>query len=126
MLCLSWWADLKGSRGGHHLMPVAAITGSGFEVIKWKECLLQTKEKWGVVAGFMFARRDGSRAKSSDFEMDITDRLVWVQNHYSGVIPKEVDIYAHFGVSCSFRRGAATQAIIAGLVEAIIDASNRW
>jgi hypothetical protein len=36
-----------------------------------------------------------------------------------------VDI-AHFGVSCSFRRGATTQALIAGLMEAIIDAHNRW
>jgi hypothetical protein len=83
----------KGDQGGrHHLMPVAAITGSSLEVRKWTECLLQVKEKRGVVAGFMFARQDGSRAKSSDFELDIADRLVWVQNHYPGVIPKEVDI----------------------------------
>jgi hypothetical protein len=88
-----------GQGGRHHLMPVAAITGSGLEVRKWTERLLQAKYKRGVVAGFMFARRDGSRAKSSDFEMDIADRLVWVQNHYHRVIPKEVDIYAHFGVS---------------------------
>jgi hypothetical protein len=80
-------------------MPVADITGSGLEVRKWTERLLQVKDKRCVVAGFMFARRDGSRAKSSDFEMDIADRLVWVQNHYPRVIPKEVDIYAHFGVS---------------------------
>jgi hypothetical protein len=83
----------KGEQGGHHhLMPVADITGSGLEVRKWMERLLQAKEKWCVVAGFMFARRDGFRAKSSDFEMDIADRLVWVQNHYPGVITKEVDI----------------------------------
>jgi hypothetical protein len=117
----------KGEQGGrHHLMPVAAITGSGLEVRKWTERLIQAKEKRGVVTGFMFARRDGSRAKSSDFEMDIADRLIWVQNHYPGVIPREVDIYAHFGVSRSFRRGATTQALIAGLTEATIDANNRW
>jgi hypothetical protein len=87
----------------HHLMPVAAITGSGLEVRKWTERLIQAKEKRGVVKGFMFVRRDGYRAKSSDFEMDIADRLIWVQNHYPRVIPKEVDIYAHFGVSRSFR-----------------------
>jgi hypothetical protein len=54
-------------------MPFAATTGSGLEVRKWTERLLQAKDKWGVVAGFMFARRDGYRAKSSDFEMDIAD-----------------------------------------------------
>jgi cysteine sulfinate desulfinase/cysteine desulfurase-like protein len=37
-----------------------------------------------------------------------------------------VDIYAHFGVSRSFRRGTTTQALIVGLTEAIIDANNRW
>jgi hypothetical protein len=107
----------KGEQGGrHHLMPVAAITGLGLVVRKWMERLLQAKEKRGVVAGFMFTRRDGSRAKSLDFEMDIADLLIWVHNHYPGVIPKEVDIYAHFGVSRLFRRGATTQALIAGLV----------
>jgi hypothetical protein len=112
----------KGEQGGrHHLMPVPAITGSGLEVRKWK-----AKEKRGVVTGFMFARRDGSREKSSYFEMDIADCLIWVQNHYPGVIQREVDIYSHFGVSRSFRRGATTQALIAGLTEATIDANNRW
>jgi hypothetical protein len=73
----------KGEQGGrHHLMPVADITCSDLEVMILTERLLQAKEKRGVVAGFMFARRDGSRAKSLDFEMDIADRLVWVQNHY--------------------------------------------
>jgi hypothetical protein len=109
----------KGEQGGrHHLIPVASITGSGLEVIKWTERLLQAKEKRGVVAGFMFARWDGSRAKSSDFEMDIAD--------YPGVIPKEVDIYAQFRVIRSFRRGATTQALSVGLTEAIIDENNRW
>jgi hypothetical protein len=71
--------QFKGEQGkGRHLMPVAAIAGSGLEVRKWTERLLQVKEKGGVVAGFMFARRDGSRVKSSDFEMDIADLLVWV------------------------------------------------
>jgi hypothetical protein len=74
-------------------MPDAAITGPGLEVRKCTERLLQAKEKRGFLAGFMFARRDGSRAKSLGFEMDIADRLVWVHNHYPGVIPKEVDIY---------------------------------
>jgi hypothetical protein len=117
----------KGEQGERHLfMPVAAITGSGLEVRKWTERLLQAKDKRGVVAGFMFARRDGSRAKSSDFEMDIAYSLIWVQNHCPGVIPKEVDIYAHFGVSRTFRRGTTTQALIVGLTEATIDANNRW
>jgi hypothetical protein len=107
-------------------MSIAAITGSGLEVSKWMERLLQAKEKGGVVAGFMFTRWDGSRAKSSDFEMDIADRSIWAQNQYPGVIPKEVDIYAHFGFSCSFRRGATTQALIVVLTEATIDANSRW
>jgi hypothetical protein len=67
----------KGEQGGlHHLMSVSAITYSGLELLTWTERLLQVKEKWGVVEGFMFTRRDGSRAKSSYFEIDIADRLV--------------------------------------------------
>jgi hypothetical protein len=58
----------KGEQGvRHHLIPVAAITSSGLEVSKWMERILQAKEKRVVVAGIMFARRDGSRAKSSYF-----------------------------------------------------------
>jgi hypothetical protein len=117
----------KGEQGErHHMMPFDAITGSGLEVRKWVERLIQVKEKRCVVTGFMFTRQDRSRAKSSDFEMDIADRLIWVQNHYPGVIPREVDIYAHFGVSRSFRRGATTQSLIVGLTEATIDANTRW
>jgi hypothetical protein len=41
-----------------------------------------------------------------------------------GVIPYEVDVYADFGVSSYFRRGAITQSLIAGLTEVIIDANN--
>jgi hypothetical protein len=105
-------------------MPVADVTGSGLEVRKWTERLLLAKEKCGIFPDFMFARRDESNAISSDFEMDITDRLVWVHNHYPGVIPKEVHIYAHFGVIHSFGRGATTQALIVCLTEVIIDANN--
>jgi hypothetical protein len=35
--------DEQGER--HHLITVAAITGSGLEVRKWTERLLQAKEK---------------------------------------------------------------------------------
>jgi hypothetical protein len=58
--------------------------------------------------------------------MDITDQLVWVHNHDHGVIPKEVDIYAQFGLNRSLIRGATTQASITGSTEVIVDANNRW
>jgi hypothetical protein len=85
----------KGYQGKHHhLMLTAAVTGSGLEVRTRTEHLLLVKEKRGAISGFMFARRDGSKAGSSDFEMDIADRLVWFQINYPAVIPKAVFIYA--------------------------------
>jgi hypothetical protein len=107
-------------------MQIAAVTGSGLEVRKWTERLFLAKEKRGIISGFMFAKWDGSKARSSDFEIDIAECLVWVEKIYPGIIPKEVDIYAHFGLSRSFRIGATTQALIVGLTEDIIHANNRW
>jgi hypothetical protein len=119
----SGWSLQGQAEGRHHLIHVDAVMGSGLGVRKWMERFLLAKEKHGVVSGFMFARWDCSRARSSDFKMDIVDRSVWVQNHYPVGIPKEVDVYAQFGASCSFRRGGG-RPHKRWLAEAIH--SNKW
>jgi hypothetical protein len=52
------------------------------------------------------------------------ERLEWIQQNTSGVIPLTVNLWEEFGVRRSMRRGATTEALNAGIDG--IDANNGW
>jgi hypothetical protein len=90
------------------------------------ERLLKEKEMTGVISGFMFLRKDAKNALAADFEEALVERLEWIQQNTTGIIPVTIDLWAEFGVSISMRRGATTEALNAGIDGPTIDANNGW
>jgi hypothetical protein len=77
--------------------------------------LLEEKKSAGITTGFMFRQKDGKVVKSTNFEESLIERLEWIQQNTEGIIPKMVNLWEEFGVRRSTRRGAAMEALNAGL-----------
>jgi hypothetical protein len=88
--------------------------------------LLLEKELVGLVSGFLFLKREGTLSKAIDFEEALVERLEWIQQNTSGVIPLAVNLSEEFGVRMSMRRGATTEALNTGIDGPTIDANNGW
>jgi hypothetical protein len=116
--------QLEGEQ--QHFLPVAAVTGSGIRIREWVGRLLLEKEAAGLVSGFLFLKREGTPAKAIAFEEALVERLKWIQQNTSGVIPLTVNLWEEFGVSRSMRRGASTEEFNAGIDGPTIDANNGW
>jgi hypothetical protein len=109
-----------------HFLPVAAVPGSGLLIREWVERLLKEKEMTGVISGFMFLRTDGKTAWAADFEESLIERLEWIQQNTTGIIPITIDLWSQFGVGRSIWRGVATEALKVGIFWPTIDANNGW
>jgi hypothetical protein len=124
---LSLIGRFKQVEGEHqHFLPVAAVTGSGLRIRERVERLLKEKEMTGVISGFMFLRKDGKLARAADFEEALIERLEWIQQNTTGIIPVTIDLWAEFGVRRSMRREATTEALNTGIDGPTIDANNGW
>lgn len=110
----------------YHLAPLAATTDSGLEVRRWVERLVQFREEVGRVRGPAFCDQLGGIARSKDYELAIIERLQVVQQMHPGAIPQDVELYEHFGVSRSFRRGSTSTARTRGVTDKLVDLINRW
>jgi hypothetical protein len=80
----------------------------------------------GACVGFLVLKREGTPAKAIDFEEALVERLEWIQQNTSGVIPLTVNLWEEYGVRRSMRRGATTEALNAGIDGPTIDANNGW
>jgi hypothetical protein len=109
-----------------HLLPLAAETGSGLRNQEWVERLLDEKARVGLITGFMLLKKDGTPAKAIYFEEALVEKLEWIQQKTSGIIPLTINLWDEFGVRRSMRRGATTEALNAGIDGPTIDANNGW
>jgi hypothetical protein len=117
----------KGETGDkYHLTPLAAMTSSGLKVKEWVKRLVYVREAQNRFRGPAFCDAKGEIAKSTDYEMAIMDRLVGIQEAAPHLIPRDIDIYEHFGISRSFRRGATSTARVRGVTDRQVDMINRW
>jgi hypothetical protein len=64
--------------------------------------------------------------RAADFEEALIERLEWIQQNTTGIIPVAIDLWAEFGVRRSMRRGATTEALNAGIDGPTVDANNGW
>ncbi len=110
----------------YHLAPLAATTNSGLEVRKWVERLVSVREGEGRVQGPAFCDKYGRIARPKDYELALMERLQAIQSVNPGVIPPDVEVFEHFGISRSFRRGATSTARTRGVDDKIVDLINRW
>lgn len=110
----------------YHLPPLAAVTNSGLEVKKWMERLVNVREGEGRLNGPAFCDCFGRIARSQDYDLAIMERLQVVQANQLGVIPPDVEIFEHFGISRSFRRGSTSTARTRGVDDKVVELINRW
>jgi hypothetical protein len=117
----------KGEKGEkHHYMVSVIKTKSGLEPAKWVGRMLKWYHDKGVTNGPVFRKRNGSRAKAKDYEVEIFDRLERIQKEQPGVLDPSIDITEEFGLSRSFRRGSDSRAIAEEVPVTTIDLNNRW
>jgi hypothetical protein len=75
----------------------------------------------------MFLKKDGTPAKAIYFEeAALVEKLEWIQQNTSGIIPLTISLGEEFGVRRSTRRRATTEALNAGIDGPTIDANNVW
>jgi hypothetical protein len=67
---------------------------------------------------------NGKNARAAYFEEALIERLEWIQQNTTGIIPVTIYLGAEFGVRRSMRRGATTEALNAGIDGPTIDANN--
>jgi hypothetical protein len=77
-----------------HFLPVAVVTGSGLQIREWVEHLLKEKEMKGVISGLMLLRKDEKPSRAADFEEALVERLEWIHQNTSGIIPVTIDLWA--------------------------------
>jgi len=110
----------------YHLSPMAKITDSGINILRWVERLVEVREEEGRTQGPAFCNSWGQIADSYTYEAGLIERLCMVQAANPTIIPPDVDIYEQFGISRSFRRGATSVARIRGVDDKVVRLINRW
>jgi hypothetical protein len=88
--------------------------------------LLDEKARVGLTTGFMFLKKDGTPAKAIYFEEALVEKLEWIQQNTSGIIPLTINLWEEFGIRRSMRRGAKMKALNAGIDGPTIAANNGW
>jgi hypothetical protein len=110
----------------YHLAPLEARTDSGLEMRKWVGRLVQARESEGRVRGPAFCTPQGTMAKTLDYNRAFVEQLQTVQATQPGVIPGDLEISETFGISQSFRRGAASVAKTQGVPDKIVKLIYMW
>ncbi len=119
--------SFKGETGEvYHLLPIVSTTSRGLEPRKWIGCLLTSYQSMEINHGPLFRTPTGQRMKAQDFVPRFFDRLEYVKASKPHLLASVEDISEEFGVFRSFRWGATSEAVNAGLPPDVIDENNRW
>jgi hypothetical protein len=99
-------------------------TGSGIRIRDWVERSLEEKAGMGLTTGFMFLKKDWTPAKAIYFEEALVEKLEWIQQNTSGIIPLTINLWEEFGVRRSMRRGATMESLNVDIDGTTIDANT--
>jgi hypothetical protein len=113
-----------GSR--YHLTPLAAVTASGINVLRWVSRLVALRVHDTHHHGPAFCTARGTPLVSADIELELLDRLQRIQDLHPTLIPANVLVHDSYGISRSFRRGATLEARARGVSPEDIDLINQW
>jgi hypothetical protein len=80
----------------------------------------------GWVHGFVFANKKGEQAKFLTYEPSFFEHLNHVLARLPDLFPPNVNVEDDYGVSCSRRRGLATEAANQGVLSGKIEMIYRW
>ena len=110
---------------GCYMIPIAGRTNSGINFFRWTQRFVGRLSDLGHTDGWAFKRRDGTRARASDFMEDIYKRHEHLQETTS-LIDGDCDVRAEYGAQRSGRRFLTTHATNMGVKPHIIELQCRW
>ena len=117
---------MEGGGVGGHVIPIAGLTKSGVNFFAWAQRFGFTLLKTGRKSGWAFARKNGDRAKASDYRAIIFGELEQIQNERPDLIDSSVDIWEDYGIQRSGRRFFDTACRLRGVSKSDIEAQCRW
>jgi hypothetical protein len=109
----------------YHLIPLAVSTNSGLLVKRWVHRLIEIRRR-ARTAGPAFCDKNGQVIETSAYQTAFADRLLHIQSRMPDIIPPDVVVLEHFGISRSFRRGRTSTARTRGIDDKYIELINRW
>ncbi len=117
----------KGETGErYHLLPIVSVTNHRLEPRKRIGRLLDLYQERDINHGPLFRTGAGQRAKARDFEGPFFEPLEYVKMTKPHLMESSEEISEEYGVFRSFRRGATSEAVNAGVPPDVIEANNRW
>ena len=117
---------MEGGGFGGHVIPIAGTTKSGVEFFKWTQRFCFTLVTSGRTSGWAFARKNGDRAKASDYRKVIFSELERIQEEREDLIDPKIEIWEDFGIQRSGRRFFDTACRLRGVSKLDIEAQCRW
>jgi hypothetical protein len=87
---------------GYHLTPLAARTSSGLEIESWVKRLAWAKEKQAIYHGPAFSHHQGEILDVRWLELEILDRIAFVQQQRPDVVRQDIHVHEEYGISRSF------------------------
>jgi hypothetical protein len=109
-----------------HFLLVAAVTGYEIRAREWVERLLLEKAEVVLTLEFLFLKKDGAPAKAIYFGKALVERLEWIQQNTTCIVPLTIKLFEEFGVRRAIRRGATTEVLNAGIYATTIDDTSGW
>ena len=81
----------------------------------------------GIESGFELRNQNRGRDRGINYEQDILDSIVRVQNKNQGTVGgKEVNVHEEYTVSRSFRGGSTTEAENKHVSQSDIENNKKW
>jgi len=118
----------KGEQGErHHLLPLPAVTKTGFSPRKWLELLVHVRGMKGITNGPAFCGEGKMEvARMRDYEEVFFDLLETVKEDQPDLFDKDCDIRDWYGLFRSLRRGSHSLAVTLKVPLASRNLMNRW
>jgi len=117
---------MEGGAFGNHIVPIAGVTKSGLQPLKWGDRLIGALQDEGVTKGWAFCREDGRQAHCADYGETVFSKLEEIQNNRPDLIEQDCKVREEYGLQRSWRRGFASEAANQGVKETDINAQCRW
>jgi len=118
----------KGEQGERcHLLPLPAVTKTGFAPRKWLELLVHVRKQEGITSGPAFCGKGKLEvARMRDYEEVFFDLLETVMEDKPELFDKDCNIREWYGLFRSLRRGSNSLATLLKVRKEIRELMNRW
>jgi hypothetical protein len=108
-----------------YMIPIAGVTASGIQFFTWTQRFVRRLAQEGFEDGWAFWRPDGSRAKASDYQENIFQKLEIIQATTTLIDPG-CSVWDEYGIQRSGRRFFTTRCTNMKVDKHDIELQCRW